>query len=215
MAADEIKTRCLLEWGGLKVCTKGDNGTFWLQKDSAFFELTPLMLAQVLDALNWITAIPYVPVRPDKLRGHKALAADFSGVPFETYIITDNLYQGYLQTQRNEILNDLAQVLYDRRFKLKEWERIAVFYWVASLKNYLSHKYPDLFKPAGELSGSNMLGSSTPGVEESMNAQIRALTKGDVTKEEAVLSLETHRALTELNAQAKEYKEFNAKYPSK
>ena len=34
-----------------------------------------------------------------------------------------------------------------------------------------------------------------------MNAQIRALTKGDVTKESEVLALDTWRALTELNAQ--------------
>ena len=44
-----------------------------------------------------------------------------------------------------------------------------------------------------------------------MNAQIRALTKGDITKEAEVLALDTHRALTELNAQAREYKELNAK----
>ena len=34
-----------------------------------------------------------------------------------------------------------------------------------------------------------------------MNAQIRALTKGDVTKEKEILALDTWRALTELNAQ--------------
>ena len=37
-----------------------------------------------------------------------------------------------------------------------------------------------------------------------MNAQIRALTGGDITKEEAVLSMDTWRALTELDAKAKE-----------
>ena len=44
---------------------------------------------------------------------------------------------------------------------------------------------------------------------------IRALTKGDITKEPEILALDTHRALTELDAQAKEYKEFNAKFPKK
>ena len=43
-----------------------------------------------------------------------------------------------------------------------------------------------------------------------MNAQIRALTKGDVTKEAEILALDTWRALTELNAQAKEYKQLNS-----
>ena len=58
--------------------------------------------------------------------------------------------------------------------------------------------------PADE---QNLLGY-TPSIGEmlrqSMNAQIRALTSGDITKEEAVLSMDTWRALTELDAKAKE-----------
>ena len=46
-------------------------------------------------------------------------------------------------------------------------------------------------------------------------AQIRALTKGDITKEKEILSLDTWRALTELNAQAKEYKQINAQINAK
>lgn len=45
-----------------------------------------------------------------------------------------------------------------------------------------------------------------------MNAQIRALTKGDITKEKEILSLDTWRALTELDAQAKEYEEMKKMY---
>lgn len=52
-------------------------------------------------------------------------------------------------------------------------------------------------------------------VTEAMNAQIRALTKGDITKEKEVLAMDCWRALTELNAQAKEYEELNRKYPHK
>ena len=48
-----------------------------------------------------------------------------------------------------------------------------------------------------------------------MDAQIRALTKGDITKEKEILSLDTWRALTELNAQAKEYKQINAQINAK
>ena len=61
----------------------------------------------------------------------------------------------------------------------------------------------------------NLLGATPASVESAMNAQIRALTKGDVTKESEVLALDTWRALTELNAQAREYKELNAKMQSK
>ena len=41
-----------------------------------------------------------------------------------------------------------------------------------------------------------------------MNAQIRVLTGGDITKEEAVLSMDTWRALTELDAKAKEVEDI-------
>ena len=55
-----------------------------------------------------------------------------------------------------------------------------------------------------------MLGGASLAIhlQEAMDAQIRALTKGDVTKEAEVLQLDTWRALTELNAQAKEYEEL-------
>ena len=48
-----------------------------------------------------------------------------------------------------------------------------------------------------------------------MYVLIRALTKGDITKEKEILSLDTWRALTELNAQAKEYKQINAQINAK
>ena len=87
--------------------------------------------------------------------------------------------------------------------------RINVFYWIASLKDFLARRYPDFLQPTS--SDSNLLGTSTSNVEDAMNAQIRALTKGDVTKEQQILALDTWRALTELNAQAKEYRELNSK----
>ena len=45
-----------------------------------------------------------------------------------------------------------------------------------------------------------------------MNNQIRALTKGDITKEAQVLAMDVWRALTELDAQAKEYDELKRIY---
>ena len=43
-----------------------------------------------------------------------------------------------------------------------------------------SRKFPDFFQPIGAATDGNLLGSSAPSVEDAMNAQIRALTKGDV-----------------------------------
>ena len=48
----------------------------------------------------------------------------------------------------------------------------------------------------------------------SINIQLRALTDGDVTKEAAVKAIDCWRALTELDAKAKQAEEFRRKYPN-
>lgn len=212
---DEIKTICLLRWSGTKVIGRQGSGSYLLKKGKLLFEVTPVTLAELLPHLDWLGSLPTVPVRISKINRQQALPADFEGVPFEAYIICDNLYQGYLSTQNDELLDQLGATLYGKSMAFKPAERISIFYWFASLKETLSKKYSDFFQPLAGADNGNLLGSSAPSVEDAMNAQIRALTKGDITKEAEVLALDTHRALTELNAQAREYKELNAKMQSK
>lgn len=214
-SADEIKTLCLLQWSDTKVIGKQPSGAYLLRKGKTLFEATPLTIAELLPALDWLASLPNVPVRMSKINRQHALPADFSEVPFETFIICDNLYQGYLQTQNDELLDQLGATLYGNSMTFKPYERINIFYWFAALKDTFSRKFPDFFQPIDAATGGNLLGSSASSVEDAMNAQIRALTKGDVTKEAEVLALDTHRALTELNAQAREYNELNAKNASK
>ena len=213
--SDELKTLCLLKWSNLKVAGRQDNGSYLLKKGKLLFELTPITLAELLPHLDWLASLPTVPVRISKINRCEALPADFSEVPFEKFLIADNLYQGYLATQDDSLLDELAGVLYGKVINLKPYERISVFYWMASLKDFFSHRYADFFQPMAASADCNLLGSPTATVEEAMNAQIRALTKGDITKEAEILSLDTWRALTELNAQAKEYRELNSKINSK
>ena len=212
-ATDEVKTLCLLQWSGTKVIGRQESGAYLLKKGKFLFEVTPLTLAELLPHLDWLGSLPTVPVRISKINRQSALPADFSEVQFETFIICDNLYQGYLSTQNDELLDQLGATLYGKDIAFKPYERISIFYWFAALKESLSKKYSDFFQPIAGASDGNLLGSSAS-VEDAMNAQIRALTKGDITKEAEVLALDTHRALTELNAQAREYKELNAKMQS-
>ncbi|MCM1163244.1 MAG: hypothetical protein NC339_03215, partial [Muribaculaceae bacterium] len=216
MSTDELKTLCLLNWSSTKVIGRQESGSYLLKKGNILFEVTPLTIAELLPHLDWLGATPPMPTRPVKLKHRPGITADFSEVPFETYIVVDNLYQGYLTTQSDDLLDELASVLYPGiKTPLAPWERIAVFYWAVSLKDFFSRKFPDFLQPIDTASGGNLLGSSAPSVEAAMNAQIRALTKGDVTKESDILALDTWRALTELNAQAKEYKELNAQINNK
>ncbi len=210
-ATDEIKTLCLLQWSGTKVIGRQNSGSYLLKRGKIIFEGTPLTLAELLPYLDWLATLPTAPIRLSKINRQHALPADFSEVPFETFIICDNLYQGYMQTHDDELLDQLGSTLYGKDITFKPYERINIFYWFASLKDSFARKYSDFFQPIDAANDGNLLGNPSLNVEAAMNAQIRALTKGDVTKESEVLALDTHRALTELNAQAREYKQLNEK----
>lgn len=209
----EMQLLCLLRWSGTKIVGRRTtaSGGWMLRRGRVMFEASALALAECLEAMEWLAAIPLRPVRPQRLHRRQALAADFTGVRFELFLAVENLYQGYLATENEALLDQLAAILYPGlKGALADWERVAVFYWVASLKECFARRFSDFFQPASE--GGNLLGGSTsPDVEAAMNAQIRALTKGDVTKEAEILALDTYRALTELNAQAREYRELNTK----
>lgn len=213
--SDEIKMFCLLKWGKIQVVGKLNNGAFLLKKGKSFFERNSLQLSELLSNLDWLTSLPSYPVRLSKIGRRRAVSADFSGVPFEKYIIADNLYQGYLVTRDEILLKSIAEELYGQVGNLKPEENLSIFFWVASLKDFFAKKFSDFFSPSSSSDNDGNLLGSTSSVEEAMNAQIRALTKGDISKEKEILSLDTWRALTELNAQAKEYKELNAKIKSK
>ncbi len=212
MGADEIKTLALLRWSGCKVVARDADG-FVLQQGKTIFTVKPIQIAEAAQSLDWLAELSPHPLRLDRIGRRRAIPADFQEVPFETYIITENLYQGFLTTQNDAMLDELAQVLYPKLLSsLTAMQRISVFYWVASLKQMLARQFSDFFQPMAESIGSPNIGAQ---LQESMDAQIRALTKGDITKEREILSLDTWRALTELNAQAREYRQINSKYNAK
>ncbi|MBQ9217302.1 MAG: hypothetical protein IJ160_03885 [Muribaculaceae bacterium] len=218
--ATEVKAYCLHRWAGLKVLQR--YGNVWACKhDGLNFVLAAEQVERATHALDWLDNVPSMPVRIARIGRHRAVPADFEGVPFETFIVCDNLYQGYLATKQDDLLDELAAHLYDtKRIKLTAAERVSVFYWFASLKGFLAKVFKHFFQPIAGASGAdgNMIehgGSQYEMLQNAVNAQIRALTKGDITKEKEVLSLDTWRALTELDAQAREYEELIRKFPTK
>ena len=224
--SDEIKTLCLFRWSGLSVRHR-HNAEFsaGAERQAGYicrlrkqtFRLTALQIAEVLPALD---TIPPKPVCISRIGRYRPFAADFSEVAFEKFIICDNLYQGYLATQRDDLLVGLSSILYNHNLSphnLSPAHRVSVFYWFASVKDLFARQYSNFFQPSAQ--PENLLGGSRlptgAQIQQSVNAMIRALTKGDITKEREILSLDTHRALTELDAQAKEYRELNEKMPKK
>lgn len=221
--SDEIKTLCLFRWSSLSVRHR-HNADFICRLRKQTFRLTALQIAEAIPALDWLDTIPPQPVCISRIGRYRPFAADFSEVAFEKFIICDNLYQGYLATQRDDLLAQLAGILYlskpsttNSKLRLSAAERTSVFYWFASVKDLFARQYPNFFQSfaqAENLLGGNRLPTGAQ-IQQAVNTMIRALTKGDITKEREILSLDTHRALTELDAQAKEYKELNEKMPKK
>ena len=242
--SQQVKTYCLFRWSGMQVmhrygkgwyckfakdefrtrnsgCASAILNKFRLHSTCTEFVIFAPQINAAITSLDWIDTLPTMPVRITRIGRHRAVPADFEGVPFETFIVCDNLYQGYLTTKQDNLLDELAAHLYDtQRIKLTAAERVSVFYWFASLKGFLAKVFRHFFQPVGNASGAdgNMIehgGSQYEMLQNAVNAQIRALTKGDITKESEVLSLDTWRALTELDAQAREYEELNKQYPTK
>ena len=217
-SAAEVKTYCLCRWSGLEVLYPFGTG-FMCRHDGREFLLKPQQVAAAIQSLDWTDTLPSRPVRLERIGKYRALSADFQEVPFETFIICDNLYQGYLSAKEDALLDDLARVLYQSaKVKPDPAERVGVFYWFASLKEMFARQFIHFFQPLTAQSDGNMFDQGKSQYEiiyHAVNTQIRALTKGDVTKEKEVLAIDTWRALTELNALAKEYDDFNKKYPNK
>ncbi|WP_334641520.1 hypothetical protein [Segatella copri] len=87
--------------------------------------------------------------------------------------------------------------------KFEPYELLGVFMWFSSVKEYFAANFPHFFRPAregGELRREDIL--------PAMQAQIRALTDGDVTKLQAVYNTDCWAALTELDNKAREAEEF-------
>ena len=213
----EIRSLCLFRWSGMKVLYR-HNLDFVVRLGSEEFTLTVTKVTDAIEALKWLDEIPSFPVRLSHIGQFTALPSDFLSVPFEKYIYCDNLYQGYLHTNDDSLIDEMMKVLYNGwNSKGLPLERISTFYWFASLKQYFAKTFPHFFQQTAG-TDNNLLGNAksvAQQVKDAMNAQIRALTKGDITKEKEVLAMDCWRALTELDAIARETEELNRKYNNK
>ena len=243
LSSSEVKTLCLMKWNGLKVLGQMPDKRFLIKRGKVFDkpnekrkacfissmarklrpkakEVVPLSTRQIQQAtsvLDYLDSFAPMPVRIARIGKYHALPADFEKVPFEQYLFVENLFQGYLNTQSEELLLQMAQVMYaSDHVKPSQAHLVGIFYWMASLKQYFASLFPNFYKPVSNNASGNLLGNGQPDIfhqlRESTNAMIRALTGGDVTKEESIMKMDTWRALTELDAKAKEAEELRKAY---
>ena len=150
--------------------------------------------------------------RLDQIGPYKAVDVELHGFPFINYIVCDNYFQQFLESDQtsDQPLREMARVLYlnsegvePDSIQCSPADLMGVFLWFTFVKNNFSKAFPHLFKPAN--------GVTAYDPTETMNAQIRALTGGDITKEQTIKKADVWRALTELDAKAREADELNNK----
>lgn len=131
-------------------------------------------------------------------------------VSFYDYLNIEKNYQLFMLNQEDRFLSKMAHLMYrtedgsaDETAHFEPYELLGVFLWFSSVKEYFAANFTHFFKPAregGELRRVDIL--------PAMQAQIRALTDGDVTKQQAVYNTDCWAALTELDNKAREAEEF-------
>ena len=131
-------------------------------------------------------------------------------VSFYDYLNIEKNYQLFMLNQEDKFLQKMAHLMYrtedgsaDETAHFEPYELLGVFMWFSSVKEYFAANFPHFFKPAregGELRRVDIL--------PAMQAQIRALTDGDVTKQQAVYNTDCWAALTELDNKAREAEVF-------
>lgn len=212
--AAQVATLCLLKWADIKVVTPYDDG-FLMEHGGDEFFMAAETMAAAISPLSWTNDIPEIPVRIEHIDGASAAPADIStNFSFDSWLSCENFWQAYQSSNDDKWLQRMAEILYSKKdISIDETEALGIFYWWASIKIMVSDMFPNFFKPSD--TGDAQEPPSFDDMRRSVDSQIRALTKGDITKEQEVLSMDAMRALTELDAQAREYDEINKKYPSK
>ena len=202
---EEVRTYAFCRFNDIQVAEKMRGQEIWIVfHKGKRYALPTELITFGLQQLDWIEKPPTTPVRLDAIHHVPAIDTALHGLPFKSYIQLENLFQGYLMSCNEEAIVEMAKILYPgfEGNKLSSAEQYNVVAWMNGVKSLFARLWPDFFQPA-------------PGAQPEeidmvaiMNAEIRALTGGDITKEETVLNSDCWRALTELNEKTREAREL-------
>lgn len=217
-----VKTYMFIRFAGIYLIEKNRWG--WkCSKDGRVFYLQPWQIHSFLGQLEFVDSLETMDNRLEVVQGLKAVNALLQEdadtgriVNFHEYLCMEQRYQRFLMKRDEDQIDILGSFLYRRadgsrpaELTLTAAERVGVLAWFGHIKYVMSHAFPNLFrKSKGDDDISDL------SVIESINIQLRALTDGDVSKEAAVKAVDCWRALTELDARAKQAEEFRRKYPN-
>ena len=212
----QIKTFMFMRFCGIHVQKWTSKVVFCFMRSRLgrrkFFTITANQVQSLIHQFDFIDSFDNMGVRLDSVCGYRAVDVNLHGISFIDYLSAETAFQVYLSSKNMENIDTLARILYrkrngdaPKRLKLDIAERTGVFAWFCYVKAEFARQFPSFFRPAGsEPTKWDLL--------KMANIQLRALTQGDVTKEEMIKNMDCWRALTELNEKAREAAEFESKY---
>lgn len=172
-----------------------------------FGEVTPWQMRCWLKVLDFLDKYDCA-VRPERLRfWHKAKSKLLQNdVTFGEFLHLENWWYAYLTTREEQWLARMATVLYGFRKPpvLRPAEVVVLTLWYNGIKQQLPEFFPEFFRKI-DTGESDFYGKQMMRI---VDAEIRALTGGDVTKENQVMETPLWRALSELNAKTREADEL-------
>ena len=234
-----VKTYMLFRLGGIRVegetvrVTREQPKSFrcWIRtawwKPRRWFTLETWQIESFIRQFDFIDPFDGMDVRLERIRGCRAVDDILDHYPFGDYLMAEQYYQLAVSSGKPEMIERLATFLYLRtkrhgvlwlkkkevhptRLSLSPAEQMGTLRWFAHVKSVFAERWPNFFRRVDadiEEMDIDLMGA--------MDAQIRALTGGDITKETVIKQLPCWRALTELNEKAREAKEFHEKYDKK
>lgn len=212
----EIRTYMLFRFCEIKVLKKRPNSVSCrVRLENGrwhFFDLQDWQVQDMIGQLSFINAPEEMDVQLEDISGLKPVNKLLHGLPFMDYLNLETCYQGYLNTKGNDRIEAMAKILYrDKKGEMADSvsldtaELTGTLFWFFHVKKVFASTFTNFFKPVNKIGGEYK-------VMDAINAQLRALTDGDVTKEEYIKKIDCWRCLTELDAKAREAEEFKRKY---
>lgn len=164
--------------------------------------------------LEYLTTPPTAAVRLDRSEDGTPCktGADFEDATFGEFLHADGLFLMYLNNPgaNADRLAEIAILLYPGITDAAAASPLMnanIIIWLSGLKKQLAGMYPYLF--AAPAAGYEETPEETAARSRRATlSMIRALTGGDITKENDILQTAAHSALNELNEKAREAKEL-------
>jgi len=226
---ERVKTYMLVRFAGIHIkgyaqrVTRDQPQSYscWFRpawwKPRCWFTLEAWQVQSFIQQFDFIDPFDGMDVRLERIHGCRAVDDILDHYSFGDYLMAEQYYQLAVSSGKPEMIEKLATFLYvkrngkhPKRLSLSPAEQMGTLRWFAHIKSVFAERWPYFFRKVDadiEEMDIDLMGA--------MDAQIRALTEGDITKEETIKALPCWRALTELNEKAREAKEFHEKYDKK